>query len=198
MSRAVALALAAVALGVAGLPLHAQSGIDQAVITGGASDVRGRIAVNQTAGASNAQANLAAIALGWRGEATQRVAQQVAGGATPRDASVVIGDRAFVGSAGLLSINQSAGSANAQANLFAAGPSGPLAAAIVTLGDAALADVAGDPGHPGAAAPPALREATIGGGSFGASRGVVQVNQAAGVGNASVNAIVLQLPGGAP
>ena len=33
--------------------------------------------------------------------------------------------------------------------------------------------------------------------AFARSQGVVQVNQTAGVGNTSVNAVVLQLPGGA-
>jgi hypothetical protein len=34
--------------------------------------------------------------------------------------------------------------------------------------------------------------------AFRGSQGVVQVNQTAGVGNSSANAIVIQLPGGSP
>jgi hypothetical protein len=43
-----------------------------------------------------------------------------------------------------------------------------------------------------------VREARIDAGAIASPRGVLQINQTAGVGNASVNAIVLQLPGGTP
>ncbi len=43
-----------------------------------------------------------------------------------------------------------------------------------------------------------LREARIDGTAVRAPSGVVQINQTAGVGNASANAIVLRLPGSTP
>lgn len=159
----------------------------------------GRIAINQAAGSGNAQANLAALALADRGLAGVGALQSagVAAGARDRLASARIDGAAFAGTRGLLSMNQVAGSGNAQANLFATGPQAAVAtlAVLADLDDAALAGVAGDAAAPAAAGAPArVREAHIADGAFRGSQGVVQVNQTAGVGNVSTNAIVLQLP----
>lgn len=173
-------------------------GGDRARIADAASGVQGRTAVNQAAGVGNVQANLAAIALAPHAPVALNLRQHTDAAVPGRDASVSIDAGAFAGSRGLLSVNQAAGSGNAQANLFAIGDVRRIAGHIAGVSDAVLAAVAGNPGTEGAAAPPVLREATLGGDSFVGSQGVVQVNQTAGVGNASVNAIVLQLPRGTP
>lgn len=171
-------------------------------------DLGGRAAINLAAGSGNAQANLAAIALsaGGLGMTTLQIQQdlpmspeQVAE-LRQRDASARIGGHAFAGSAGLLSINQVAGGGNAQLNVFALGNAGAAIAASGPTGldDAALAAVAGSNPTEGAEAPRGLRQVEIADGAFHGSQGVVQVNQTAGVGNVSANAIVLQLPGGTP
>ena len=184
--------------------------LDQAVIEGAAvSGAQGRIAVNQAAGTGNAQANLGALATSDGGLGLVGVhAAQKPGAASPalreRDAAARIQHGAFSGSQGVLSVNQIAGSGNAQANLFMVGqgPQGVVAAGvhgISGIDDAALADVAGDANTTeGAVVPSWRREAVIADDAFRGSQGVVQVNQTAGVGNSSTNAIVLQLPGGTP
>ena len=184
--------------------------LDQAVIEGAAvSGAQGRIAVNQAAGTGNAQANLGALATSDGGLGLVGVhAAQKPGETSPalreRDAAARIQHGAFSGSQGVLSVNQIAGSGNAQANLFMVGqgPQGVVAAGvhgISGIDDAALADVAGDANTTeGAVVPSWRREAVIADDAFRGSQGVVQVNQTAGVGNSSTNAIVLQLPGGTP
>jgi len=197
-------------LSLAPLPAWAQSSapVDQARITGAPHAVAaptGRIAINQAAGAGNVQANLAALALAPDGRAVigLQSRQQAQPGDRQRSASAVIQGQSFNDGSGLLSLNQAAGSGNAQLNLFGIGIGiGIGHAAIVTdvfagLDDAALAAVAGDNATEGAGASPLVRTATIDSDAFRGSQGVVQVNQTAGVGNASFNAIVLQLPGGA-
>lgn len=191
------------ALAIAAAPASATeppAGHDRAVVSDqAAAGASGRIAVNQAAGTGNAQANLAAIAVtadGGTGLVGLRSLQRPSAGSPDRAASTQVRDGAFSGSRGLLSVNQVAGSGNAQTNLFAIGQ---LAVPAFTgVDDAALAAIAGDTSSEGAVAPSRPREARIADNAFRGSQGVVQVNQTAGVGNASTNAIVLQLPGGTP
>lgn len=190
----------------------APAGSDRARIADAARGVDGRAAINQTAGVGNAQANLAAFALSPDGlalaslHAGQRSADtdietddaRIASG---RAASARIDTHAFTDSRGLLQLNQSAGTGNRQLNAFALS-NGRIATGIVVAGldDAALASVAGattDDAYSANAAP-SLREAVIADDAFRGGQGVLQLNQTAGTGNASVNAIVLQLPGGVP
>ena len=165
----------------------------------------GRTAVNQAAGAGNVQANLAAIALAGDGLGLVdlRSRQSAGPGDRQRDAGARIEGQAFSASNGLLSVNQAAGSGNTQANLFALGNGGAkpfvtLGGGIAGLDDAALASVAGDRPTERAEATPRLRQAVIADDAFRGGQGVVQVNQTAGVGNASTNAVVLRLPGSTP
>ena len=174
-----------------------QARVGQATAVG----LNGRVAINQAAGTGNVQANQAAIALAENGYAVFdiRGRQQALAGDRRRSASARIDGGAFADAGGVLSLNQAAGSGNAQLNLFAIGHGDAMPGAdlIAGLDDTALAAVAGDNPTEGAGSMPAVRSATIDPDAFRGSRGVVQVNQAAGVGNASINAIVLQLPGGA-
>lgn len=170
-----------------------------------ARDAQGRIALNQAAGRGNAQANVAAISLSsTAGLIRLDVGQRVNAGDASRDASARLDAQALSNTRGLLSINQVAGSGNAQANAFGLGhadlASGALALAqhVEGLGDAALAAVAGNAPVDTAAAPAPLREAVIAGDALRGSQGVVQLNQTAGTGNRAANAIVLLLPGSAP
>lgn len=196
----IALAIAAV-VPVAGA--QAVDG-DTAVIDADAAQaLRGRAAVNQAAGDNNVQANLAAIAFApTTGAALAQLdaRQHAQGGDRQRAAVARLGAGAFAGSAGLLSVNQTAGSGNAQLNLFALGHGVAMdgASSVARVDEAALAAVAGDLPTEGTGTPPMLREAHIDPSAFGGSQGVVQVNQTAGAGNASVNAIVLRIPGGTP
>lgn len=184
------------------------AGSDRARIADAARDLDGRAAINQTAGVGNAQANLAAFALSPDGlalaslRADQRIADtDDARTALGRAASARIDAQAFADSHGLVQLNQSAGTGNRQLNAFALS-NGRIATGVVVAGldDAALASVAGanaDDAY-GASVVPSLREAVIADDAFRGGQGVLQLNQTAGTGNASVNAIVLQLPGGVP
>lgn len=190
-------------------PAAEAASADTASIGGDAGrDLGGRGAINLAAGSGNTQANLAAIALSADGQGmtTLRIRQDMQMSPAQlaelrrRDASARIDGNAFAGSTGLLSVNQVAGSGNAQLNVFALGNAGAVIAASGPTGldDAALAAVAGSNPTEGAEAPRGLRQVEIADGAFHGSQGVVQVNQTAGVGNVSANAIVLQLPGGTP
>lgn len=171
-----------------------------------AEGTSGRVAINQAAGEGNVQANLAAIAVGGSVEVASAARQQAGAGDPKRDAHARIDGAAFGESHGLLAINQAAGGGNVQANLVAIGQGDTsvaiagIAQTVTGLADAALADVAasGPGATPSAPADTPRREALIGGDAFARSQGLVQVNQSAGVGNASANAIVLLLPAGGP
>ncbi len=178
---------------------HAQSQ-DQAFIGDHAgAGSQGRIAVNQAAGTGNAQANLAAFAYSQDGVAmadthslqTATPAQRAAA------ARATIDGTAFNGSSGALSLNQVAGSSNLQLNSIAIGNGG--FSLVARADDAALAETAGaGTSTEGTATATPDRRALIDTDAFRGSQGVVQVNQTAGVGNLSTNAIVLQLPGSTP
>jgi hypothetical protein len=175
---------------------------------GAGRDAHGRVAVNVAAGAGNAQANLAAIAVSDGGLAIPdaRVLQRPQSGGREAHARARIERGAFGDGDGLLSINQVAGSGNAQANVFLLGnvPADvdalALPGAVAPLAaDTELAATQGDPNPSDLQHAPAWRrEAVIADDAFRGRQGVLQVNQTAGVGNNSANAIVIQLPGGSP
>jgi len=195
----VLLQLTAAAAALLVLPAYAQSH-DQAIIGDHAgAGSQGRIAVNQAAGVGNAQANLAAIAdaRNGLGLADTQSRQQATPAQRAAAASATIQGSAFNDASGALSVNQAAGAANLQLNTIAIGTGGWR---LVSADDAALADTTGGsaPSTEGTATASSDRRALIDIDAFRGSQGVVQVNQTAGVGNLSTNAIVLQLPGGAP
>lgn len=177
---------------------RAQPPLDRAVIGDAGRGLDGRAAINQAAGQGNAQANQAALALTADGialaaaNAHQHV-ERPDPIAAARRAQARIDAGAFAGASGLLQLNQSAGAGNAQLNQFA------LARGAAALDDAALAQIAGPPPAPlENRRAPSLRDAAIADDAFRGGHGVLQLNQTAGAGNASVNAIVLRLPGSAP
>lgn len=191
------------------LPAYAQNqdaqgqntpGQDQALIGDHAgSGSQGRIAVNQAAGVGNAQANLAAFARAENGLglADTHSLQKASPAQRAAAASATIQGSAFNDSSGALSLNQVAGSSNLQLNTIAIGTGGVLL--LASADDAALAETTGSaPSTEGAATATPDRRALIDPDALRGSQGVVQVNQTAGVGNLSTNAIVLQLPGGTP
>lgn len=188
--------LAVAAVASLALPAFAQ---DQAFIGENAgAGSQGRIAVNQAAGAGNAQANLAAFAHAQNGIglADTYSRQRATPAQRAAAASATIDGSAFDGTSGALSLNQAAGSSNLQLNTIAIGAGGFQ---LTHADDAALAEtaVAGTSTEGTATATPD-RRALIDMDAFRGSQGVVQVNQTAGVGNLSTNAIVLQLPGSTP
>lgn len=185
---------------------HASPAIDQSRIGGDAArGAQGRVAINQAAGHGNVQANVAALsASSGVGLGRVGVEQQVTATDSARDASARLDAGALSNVRGLLSVNQAAGSGNAQANALVLARANLAAGALLLgqgverLDDAALADVAGAAPVQTASASAPLREAAISGDALRGTQGIVQLNQTAGTGNRAANAIVLLTPGGTP
>lgn len=177
-------------------------GTDLSRIDGRAGrDAQGLIGVNVAAGTSNAQANVRAIAIGQDTRAIASAHQTIdaTGVDALRDARAVLAGSALQSVQGVVGVNQAAGSANAQLNLLAIGTDA-MAVFGQQLDNAALAATRADAAPATSETLPTLplRESRIGSNAMRASSGVVQINQTAGVGNASANAIVLRLPGSTP
>lgn len=171
----------------------AQSVIDSNALNG----VRGRFAVNMAAGDSNAQANAAAVALGGQGN----LAVGLIGGAqvidlkqtdSPDTSVALIGNHAFAHSSGMISINQTSGTGNAQANgaALALGYKEVIAESVLsaTTSNAVPMDTKTGKSH---------QAASIHDTAFNGARGLVQVNQSAGSGNSTANNFALQVQSGA-
>lgn len=157
-------------------------------ISGSFDGNRGIVSVNQDTGAANSQANLRSISLGLAGEgADLQDAEiwgvQVLGGnrlTSAGGAQHNVIEASFNGVAGIVGVNQAAGSLNLQANTLALAvgmSSGPEALA---LNDVTLAQISGD--NELEVDDTAPRSNTIED-SFNDFSGIAQVNQAAGFGN---------------
>ncbi|HKJ77650.1 MAG TPA: hypothetical protein VKA64_10650 [Gammaproteobacteria bacterium] len=160
-----------------------------------ANGARGAIAVNSAAGDSNLQANDAAIVFG-RGIATTDLRQYVGyqGSALGVRSDLYIGGEAFNNTRGWLAINQAGGKGNAQGNgmAIAVGDGGALTEQSleqVVAAQGALTDSDGDTTD--------QRTITVAPSTFRDARGVIQLNQSAGEGNANSNRFSLRVMGGA-
>lgn len=158
----------------------------------------GAVRINQAAGDLNLQSNLQGMAVGQQALVQIEVWQRHAGDSAtaPLRATVAIADGAFTDANGLYSINQVAGSGNAQFNA--------VAATLARLGiqeadDAAMATDAAMPAG-GALSPlgqsGALRKAEVSASAMHGFRGVLQLNQIAGSGNETGNRLEISVHGG--
>lgn len=169
--------------------------VTRSVIDGNAlSNVRGRFAVNMAAGDSNAQTNAGAMAIGLDGgTAAALVGVHQATGwsrATAPDLSIaVIGGRAFANSSGAVSVNQTSGAGNTQANGMAVAVGFDVEAASESV----LAATASGVGLAGPARGANMKAVSISDSAFRGSRGLVQINQSAGSGNSTANNFAFQL-----
>lgn len=182
------------------MPIVIAPGVANSMIGGNAlSNIRGRFAVNMAAGDSNAQTNAAAIAIGlsestvgaFAGTIQQVDARQVA---VPGTATAIIADRAFSNAAGMVSINQTSGAGNAQANTAAFGV-GFEVGVVAESSLAATASGVAPTGSPGGSV--RLRGVSISDTAFEGARGLFQVNQSAGSGNSTANNFALRVETGA-
>lgn len=169
--------------------------INHSLIGGAAlSDSSGVVGVNVAAGDTNAQLNATAISLGKLGSGAQISSmQQVTLSSVPKGVvgRAVIDGSAFSHSSGAISVNQAAGMGNAQANAIAISVGIP----VKSVSDAALAQSATLPMLKGPRGSRGIPETSIGASAFNGARGIVQVNQSAGIGNATANAVALQIEG---
>lgn len=156
-------------------------------------NIHGRFSINMTAGDANVQANLAVISLGDNADSANAYANGAlsinAGQVNlPDIATAYIGSRAFANSAGLISVNQSSGVGNAQANgaAFAMGFEEVVANSV-------LATSVSNVGPDGAVNSTGHHAVSIDDTAFTGVHGLVQVNQTAGSGNSTANNFALQV-----
>lgn len=156
----------------------------------------GASAVNLSAGDLNQQANLRAFANGGQAQIQALQLQSDNQADRPRAASASIGGNAYVGGSGLASINQASGSGNAQLNAVSAElasqgiretTDGALSAAVSA---SAGGQQVGNTAAPGGS----MRSVAVESSAMRGYQGVLQLNQAAGSGNATGNQLVLSLP----
>ena len=157
-----------------------------------AEGYQGNLMLNQAAGDTQQQANARAIAIGRQASAETQVRQYNQQNADPAaiDATAHIGGSSFAGNQGVTGVNQGAGSGNQQINALRIAVGLPQG-----LDDSALAQQSVAPsGLSGAAEPQSgQRVVSIDDAAFGNSRGVVQLNQSAGVGNRSINSLGIRV-----
>jgi hypothetical protein len=153
---------------------------------------QGNLMFNQAAGDAQQQANARAIAAGRNAAAQTNVNQANDITANPADinASAAISGSSFARSQGIVGINQGAGRGNQQINALRIAGGAPQG-----LDDSALAQQSVTPANLSGAAEPQSggRVVSVDDAAFGNSRGVVQLNQSAGVGNRSINSLGIRI-----
>lgn len=164
----------------------------RAFIGDSGSAYQGNLMLNQAAGEAHQQVNARAINPGAM--PSLRVEQQndrLPVGYVSTSMQAGIAGDAFTGGNGVLGINQSAGAANQQINSFRMG----AGVRPESVDDSSLAQSAPLSSINSAAEPSETGErlVSIDDRAFTGSRGVVQLNQAAGVGNRMVNSLGIRM-----
>ncbi|MGE1173171.1 adhesin [Pseudomonas sp. BW7P1] len=167
------------------------SAVDSANIQNSGVQYNGNFNVNQAAGDQQQQTNVKSIAIGTSASATTSIHQKLD---TPADRSInassTIGGNAFSNGNGALGVNQGSGANNQMANAMRIS----ISAAPQSMDDSALSqqNVALLP-NSGATGTPGSRQVTTSDQAFTGSRGVIQVNQSAGVGNRMANTLSIRV-----
>ncbi|OOL38917.1 adhesin [Pseudomonas sp. FSL W5-0299] len=166
--------------------------INNADIDGSGMQYQGNLTVNQAAGDLQQQANARAIAIGTNASATTQIRQRLRTVVDPRiDAQSNIQGDSFSHGNGVLGVNQSAGASNQQANALRISISKQpqsiddsvlMQQNVALLNNSDPTDSA--PGH---------RLVTTSDQAFTGSRGVIQLNQSAGVGNRMANTLSVRV-----
>jgi hypothetical protein len=168
------------------------SSVNNANIQDTGIQYRGNYNVNQAAGDQMQQTNTKAIAIGTSANATTNVRQTIDTPANPStNASATIGGNAFSNGNGILGVNQGAGANNQMANVTRIS----ISAAPQSVDDSALSqqNVALLPSSGATGTSPGSRQVTTSDQAFTGSRGVIQVNQSAGVGNRMANTLSIRV-----
>lgn len=153
---------------------------------------RGNFNVNQAAGDQMQQTNTKAIAIGTNAGATTIIRQTLDTPANPSmNASTTIGGNSFSNGNGILGVNQGAGANNQMANVTRVS----ISAAPQSVDDSALSqqNVALLPSSGATGTSSGSRQVTTSDQAFTGSRGVIQVNQSAGVGNRMANTLSIRV-----
>ncbi|MDI9780174.1 MULTISPECIES: adhesin [Pseudomonas] len=166
--------------------------INDANIDNSGAQYQGNFSVNQAAGDGQQQANARAIATGHEATAITQIRQRQASIVDPNmGASASIQGNAFSHGSGALGINQSAGAATQQANALRISISTQpqsIDDSVLLQQNVALIN-SSDP----ADTSPGYRHVTTGDQAFTGSRGVIQLNQSAGVGNQTANTLSVRV-----
>lgn len=166
--------------------------VDQAVIGSAGQNYQGNFSVNQAAGDQQQQINGRAIAIGTEAQATGQYRQQLNTRIDPlRNARSAIEGSAFSNGSGILGVNQSSGANNQQINavhLSISAQAQSIDDSVLSQQNVALLQGSGTTEHS-----PGNRQVATSDQAFTGSRGVVQLNQSAGVGNQSVNTLSVRV-----
>ncbi|OJA05166.1 hypothetical protein [Halomonas sp. QHL1] len=157
------------------------------------SNVQGAINVNMASGYGNLQSNSGVIAMGDYALANNIVVQIATSNnrLEPQQASAVIKDQALNQAVGWISVNQAAGQANVQSNTLsvALGIRGSSLTSeslsqVLSSKQESMEDAEGNASS---------GRVEIEESAFAGSRGVIQVNQSAGMGNATGNHVGIRM-----
>ncbi|MBV4519006.1 adhesin [Pseudomonas sp. SWRI74] len=166
--------------------------LNNADIQDSGTQYRGNFNVNQAAGDQQQQTNVRAIAIGTEAGATTIVNQKLNTPANPSmNATATIGGTSFSNGNGVLGVNQSAGANNQMANVMRIS----ISAAPQAIDDSVLSqqNVALLPSSGATGTPTGSRQVVTSDQAFTGSRGVIQVNQSAGVGNRMANTLSIRV-----
>ena len=166
--------------------------INNADIDNSGSRYQGNLSVNQAAGDQQQQANARAFAVGPAASANTQIRQRLNTPAGPAmDARSTIQGDAFSNGSGALGINQSAGANTQQANALSisiGAQQQSIDDSVLMQQNVALLNNSGpidtSTGH---------RQVTTSDQAFTGSRGVIQLNQSAGVGNRMANTLSIRV-----
>jgi len=165
---------------------------DNANLDNSGSGYNGNLSINQAAGDQQQQANARAIAIGHEAQATTRIIQRIDTAASRAiDANASISGNAFSNGSGVLGINQSAGAGTQQANAVRIGISAvpqSIDDSVLVQQNVALSNSSDSTSHT-----PGSRQVNTSDQAFTGSRGVVQLNQSAGVGNRMANTLSIRV-----
>ena len=166
--------------------------VNNANIDNSGAQYQGNLTVNQAAGDQQQQANARAIAVGHNASASTQIRQRLRTQVDPAIAarSAIKGD-AFSQGSGVVGVNQSSGASNQQANALSIS----LSEQPQSIDDSVLMqqNVALLYNSDATASAPGYRQITTSDQAFTGSRGVIQLNQSAGVGNRTANTLSVRV-----
>ena len=166
--------------------------VNNATLSNSGANYKGNMMMNQAAGDQQQQVNSRAIAIGTEATASGNLRQTIT---TPADRSMnatsAITGNAFSNGNGALGVNQSAGANNQMINAMRIS----VSAVPQSIDDSVLSqqNVALLPDSGATGTSQGSRQVAISDQAFTGSRGVIQVNQSAGVGNRMANTLSIRV-----
>ena len=166
--------------------------MNDASIDSSGGQYQGNFSLNQAAGDLQQQVNARAFANGPQASANTQIQQRLQSVIDPNmDARASIQGNAFSHGSGALGVNQSAGASTQQANALRISISTQpqsIDDSVLLQQNVALIN-SSDPSDTS----PGYRHVTTGDQAFTGSRGVIQLNQSAGVGNQTANTLSVRV-----